>query len=76
MSLNFRFQESQQATSPSFANEKKVDHLGIILDLYTKAYELFKKYANDQAQGRHTLWIAYRIAQTHYASEKYDMAMK
>lgn len=85
------------ALSPGFANEKKVDHLTIILEvchsflmlvershslvqLYTKAYELFKKYnpvaPNNPTQGRLTLWIAYRIAQTYYDSGTFDMAVR
>ncbi|KAF5386217.1 hypothetical protein D9615_002311 [Tricholomella constricta] len=66
--------------SPGFMNEKKVDHLTIILELYTKAYELFKKYTivdpQNPTQGRLTLWIAYQIAHTYYASAKYDMAIR
>ncbi|KAJ6491785.1 Gryzun, putative trafficking through golgi-domain-containing protein [Mycena vitilis] len=66
--------------SPGFSNEKKVDHLIIILELYTKAYELFKKYApanaQNQNQGRLTLWIAYRIGQTYYESGKFEMAVR
>ncbi|KAJ6631526.1 Gryzun, putative trafficking through golgi-domain-containing protein [Mycena sp. CBHHK59/15] len=66
--------------SPGFTNEKKVDHLIIILELYTKAYELFKKYtpanAQNQNQGRLTLWIAYRIGQTYYESGKFDLAVR
>ncbi|KAF8161338.1 Gryzun, putative trafficking through golgi-domain-containing protein [Crassisporium funariophilum] len=66
------------AMSPGFTNEKKVEHLTIINELYTKAYELFKKHspASNQAQGRLTLWIAYRIAQTYYDSRKFDMAVR
>ncbi|KAL4248314.1 hypothetical protein ABKN59_006671 [Abortiporus biennis] len=66
------------AASPGFANEKKVDHLSIVLELYTRAYELFKKYAPriPQNQGRQTLWIAYRIAQTYYQSGKFEMAVR
>ncbi|KAG5645413.1 hypothetical protein DXG03_006237 [Asterophora parasitica] len=49
-------------------------------ELYTKAYELFKKYTvvdpQNPTQGRLTLWIAYQIAQTYYASAKYDMAIR
>ncbi|KAL0955838.1 hypothetical protein HGRIS_002040 [Hohenbuehelia grisea] len=73
---------AQQAPSamPGFMNEKKVDHLLIILELYTKSYELFKKYTpstpNRQNQGRLTLWIACRIAQTYYDSGKFDMAVR
>ncbi|KAF8070400.1 Foie gras liver health family 1-domain-containing protein [Lyophyllum atratum] len=75
-------ENSQKTTisSPGFANEKKVDHLTIVLELYTKAYELFKKYTvinpQNPTQGRLTLWIAYRIAHTYYESGKYDMAIR
>ncbi|EJD08009.1 uncharacterized protein FOMMEDRAFT_138064 [Fomitiporia mediterranea MF3/22] len=68
--------------APGFQNEKKVDHLGSILELYTKAYELFKKYSallttlQNQMSGRFTLSIAYRIAQTYYESGKYDMSVR
>lgn len=48
--------------------------------LYTKSYELFKKYTSvpspNATQGRLTLWIAYRIAQTYYDSGKFDMAIR
>ncbi|KAK7057624.1 Gryzun, putative trafficking through golgi-domain-containing protein [Favolaschia claudopus] len=73
---------AQQSLHPSagFTNEKKVDHLIIILELYTKAYELFKKFApanlQNQNQGRLTLWIAYRIGQTYYESGKFEMAVR
>ncbi|KAJ7270064.1 Gryzun, putative trafficking through golgi-domain-containing protein [Mycena haematopus] len=73
-------QKSPLNASPGFANEKKVEHLIIILELYTKAYELFKKYApanaQNQNQGRLTLWIAYRIGQTYYESGKFEMAVR
>ena len=66
------------ALSPGFANEKRVEHLAIVNELYTKAYELFKKFSSpsNQGQGRLTLWIAYRIAQTYYTAGKYDMAVR
>ncbi|KAK0494835.1 Gryzun, putative trafficking through golgi-domain-containing protein [Armillaria luteobubalina] len=67
------------SNSPGFANEKKVDHLVIILELYTKSYELFKKYTPSspgQSQARLTLWIAYRIGQTYFDSGKFDMAIR
>ncbi|KAG6857740.1 hypothetical protein H0H87_004156 [Tephrocybe sp. NHM501043] len=87
------------ASSPGFSNEKKVDHLTIILEvrpfscmppslvvdfimlqLYTKAYELFKKHTvvdpQNLTQSRLTLWIAYRIALTYYESAKHDMAIR
>ena len=49
--------------------------------LYTKAYELFKKFIpvnpeQNPVQGRLTLWIACRIAQTYFDSGKFDMAMR
>ncbi|KAK7036442.1 hypothetical protein VNI00_011639 [Paramarasmius palmivorus] len=73
--------ENASSWSPGFANEKKVDHSVIILELYTKSYELFKKYAslanpNSNQQGRLPLFIAYRIAQTYYDSGKFDMAIR
>ncbi|KAG6837812.1 hypothetical protein H0H93_016180 [Arthromyces matolae] len=68
------------SSSPGFTNERKVDHLALILELYTKAYELFKKHIvvnpHSPTQSRLTLWIAYRIAQTYYQSAKYDMAIR
>ncbi|KAJ7287102.1 Gryzun, putative trafficking through golgi-domain-containing protein [Mycena rebaudengoi] len=72
--------QESPSSSPGYNNEKKVDHLIIILELYTKAYELFKKYtpvsAQNQNQSRLTLWIAYRIGQTYYESGKFDMAVR
>ncbi|EPQ55211.1 hypothetical protein GLOTRDRAFT_41884 [Gloeophyllum trabeum ATCC 11539] len=70
--------QEPRSVPPGYTNEKKVDHLTIILELYTKSYELFKQYApaNTQNQGRQTLYIAYRIAQTYYDSGKFDMAVR
>ncbi|KAH9855996.1 Gryzun, putative trafficking through golgi-domain-containing protein [Lenzites betulinus] len=70
--------DGQQSNSPGFVNERKVDHLAIVLELYTRAYELFKKWSPQGVQnlGRLTLWIAYRIAQTYYESGKFDMAVR
>ncbi|OAX31943.1 hypothetical protein K503DRAFT_702885 [Rhizopogon vinicolor AM-OR11-026] len=71
------FGTSQGASAaPGYANEKKVDHLSLILELYTKSYEVFKKYNSTTSQGRLTLWIAYRIAHTYYESEKFDVAIR
>ncbi|TFY61235.1 hypothetical protein EVG20_g7135 [Dentipellis fragilis] len=68
---------AQSNTSPGFVNEKKVDHLTIILELYTKSYELFRKYSTSaNGQGRLTLRIADRIAQTYSESGKFDMAVR
>ncbi|KAH7883282.1 Gryzun, putative trafficking through golgi-domain-containing protein [Phlebopus sp. FC_14] len=64
------------STAPGYANEKKVDHLTIILELYTKSYELFRTYNSTASQGRLTLWIACRIAHTYYESGKFDMAVR
>ena len=50
-----------------------------VLQLYTKAYEIFKKNTpggSTQAQSRLTLWIAYRIAQTYYDSGEFAMAVR
>ncbi|KAI6007599.1 Foie gras liver health family 1-domain-containing protein [Pisolithus orientalis] len=63
-------------TAPGYANEKKVDHLALALELYTKAYELFKQHSSTASQGRLTLWIAYRIALTYYESGKFGMAVR
>lgn len=89
--------EQNSTPSPGFTNEKKVDHLVIILEvrfsfqlchldpplsgqLYTKAYEAFKNHTSSQnhqeGQGRSTLWIAYRIAQTYFQSGKVDTAVR
>ncbi|KAH9942206.1 Foie gras liver health family 1-domain-containing protein [Epithele typhae] len=67
-----------ESNAPGLANERKVDHLTIVLELYTRSYELFKKWSpqTNQSPGRLTLWIAYRIAQTYYESGKFDMAVR
>ncbi|KAI0724685.1 Gryzun, putative trafficking through golgi-domain-containing protein [Fomitopsis betulina] len=69
---------STTAPPPGFSNEQKVDHLTLILELYTRAYDLFKAYTPKDAQGhgRLTLWIAYRIAHTYYESGKFDLAVR
>ncbi|KAI0753080.1 Foie gras liver health family 1-domain-containing protein [Daedaleopsis nitida] len=70
--------DSHQTSSPGFVNENKVDHLTIVLELYTRSYELFKKWSprDSQNPGRMTLWIAYRIAQTYYDSGKFELAVR
>ncbi|KAF8511539.1 Gryzun, putative trafficking through golgi-domain-containing protein [Gautieria morchelliformis] len=60
----------------NLTNERKVDHRVIILELYTKAYELFKKYSFGQGQSRLTFYVACRIAQTYHDSGKFDMAIR
>ncbi|KAI0943837.1 hypothetical protein AcV7_001818 [Taiwanofungus camphoratus] len=76
--LEAESEERITMASPGYANEKKVDHLALILELYTRSYELFKTYnpASGHGQGRLTLWIAFRIAQTYYDSGKFDMAVR
>ncbi|KAF8584313.1 hypothetical protein K439DRAFT_1633686 [Ramaria rubella] len=72
-------QESRHANGvvpTNLANERKVDHRVIILELYTKAYELFKKHSYGQGQSRLTFYIACRIAQTYHDSGKFDMAVR
>lgn len=86
--------QAKRDSQSSWANEKKVDHRIIMLEvclkihnphdclpisplqLYTKSYEMFKKYARDQSQGRFTFHIAFRMAILYHDSGKYDMAIK
>lgn len=83
----FREREKGRASSDHPRGRASANHLrsrthSYIPQLYTRSYELFKKYApsagdnQQQSQGRLTLWIAYRIAQTYYESGKFDMAVK
>ncbi|EUC61804.1 glutathione transferase omega-1 [Rhizoctonia solani AG-3 Rhs1AP] len=65
---------SPVSATPAFANEKKIDHHSLIVELYTKAYETFKQQKTGQT--RLTYYIAYRIAETHYESGKFDLAVK
>ncbi|KAJ1300005.1 hypothetical protein OPQ81_011839 [Rhizoctonia solani] len=65
---------SPVSATPAFANEKKIDHHSLIVELYTKAYETFKQ--QKAGQTRLTYYIAYRIAETHYESGKFDLAVK
>jgi hypothetical protein len=51
-----------------------VDHAALIIELYTKAYSLFKE--QEQAQDRTALYAAYRIAETYCANDQYDLAMR
>ncbi|KAF8601607.1 hypothetical protein BDV93DRAFT_509874 [Ceratobasidium sp. AG-I] len=65
---------SPVSATPAFANEKKIDHHSLIVELFTKAYETFK--SQQTGQSRLTYYIAYRIAETHYESGKFDLAVK
>ncbi|WWD15882.1 hypothetical protein CI109_100306 [Kwoniella shandongensis] len=62
------------STAPGFANEKKVDHSALIIELFTKAYSLLKEQA--YAQNRVALFVAFRIAETYCQAGQYDMAMR
>jgi hypothetical protein len=58
---------------------RRIIHVAPPSQLYTKAYELFKKKPiqnETQTHGRLTLFIAYRIAQTHCESGKFDVAIR
>ncbi|KIJ31270.1 hypothetical protein M422DRAFT_53459 [Sphaerobolus stellatus SS14] len=61
---------------PNIANERKVDHKVIILELYRKTYELFKRHGYGQNQNRFTYHVAYRIAQMYNASGQPETAIK
>ncbi|KAG9086628.1 hypothetical protein FRC06_003000 [Ceratobasidium sp. 370] len=65
---------SPVSATPAFANEKKIDHHSLIVELFTKAYETFKH--QQTGQSRLTYYIAYRIAETHYENGKFDLAVK
>ncbi|KAG9084046.1 hypothetical protein FS749_005537, partial [Ceratobasidium sp. UAMH 11750] len=65
---------SPVSATPAFANEKKIDHHSLIVELFTKAYETFKQ--QQTGQSRLTYYIAYRIAETHYENGKFDLAVK
>ncbi|KAG8862565.1 hypothetical protein FRB96_001122 [Tulasnella sp. 330] len=69
-------QPGTMSKSPGFANEKKVEHYVIIIDLYTKSYELFKRYRTGQTQSRQTFFIAFCIAETYHASGQYEAAIR
>jgi hypothetical protein len=74
------------SAAPGFANEKKVAHAALIvevnddpamilmLQLFTKAYSLTKEQAVPQA--RLALFIAFRIAETYSSSGQWEMAMR
>ncbi|KAJ9095965.1 hypothetical protein QFC21_005327 [Naganishia friedmannii] len=59
-------------SSTAMSNEKKVDHTGIIVELYTKAYELLQARPG---KNRLALYIAYRIAEIQSQGGHYDLAM-
>ncbi|KAG8930220.1 hypothetical protein FRC01_003141 [Tulasnella sp. 417] len=67
-------QPGSLSQSPGFVNEKKVDHHNVIIELFTKAYELFKRFRSGQS--RQTFYIAYRIAETYHAAGNYESAIR
>jgi hypothetical protein len=62
------------STAPGFANEKKVDHAALVIELFTKAYSLLKE--QEQSQNRIALFVAFRIGETYCQSGQYEMAMR
>jgi hypothetical protein len=64
--------EFQDFLSSIMPQERTVDHLTLAIDLYTKAYERFKKHK----ASRMTLYIAGEIADAYMLLEKYDLALK
>ncbi|WWC69487.1 uncharacterized protein I206_103428 [Kwoniella pini CBS 10737] len=62
------------STAPGFANEKKVDHAALVIELFTKAYSLLKE--QDHAQNRMALFVAFRIAEVYCQSAQYEMAIR
>ncbi|KAG8829043.1 hypothetical protein FRC17_007182 [Serendipita sp. 399] len=65
---------SPASQSPALNNEKKVDHWELILELYSKAYEHFKRFA--ASHSRLTFFVAIHIAKTYHSSGKHDLAIK
>ncbi|KAF8308283.1 hypothetical protein DL93DRAFT_2220330 [Clavulina sp. PMI_390] len=62
------------SSSPALANERKIDHQAIVLELFSKAYEIFK--AQKAPSDRITFHMAYRIAETYFNAGKYDLGVK
>ncbi|KAL7423964.1 hypothetical protein Q5752_001549 [Cryptotrichosporon argae] len=62
------------ASAPGFANEKKVDHAALVIELFTKAYTLLKD--QHYAQTRVALYVAFRIAETYCQAGQYELAMR
>ena len=68
---------SAVSSSAAFLNEQKVDHWALILELFSKAYELFKKHApSTSGQSRLTFFIALQIATAYHESGKDELAVK
>ncbi|KZV82442.1 hypothetical protein EXIGLDRAFT_843706 [Exidia glandulosa HHB12029] len=67
-------QPSALSATPGFMNEKKIDHQALVLELYTRAYDLFKKFS--PTASRLTLYIAYHIALAYHNGGKFDLAVR
>ena len=68
---------SSVSSSAAFLNEQKVDHWSLILELFSKAYELFKQHApSTPGQSRLTFFIALQIATAYHESGKDELAVK
>ena len=66
---------SAVSNSAAFLNEQKVDHWSLIIELFSKAYELFKKHT-PSGQSRLTFFIALQIATAYHESGKDELAVK
>ncbi|TYJ56593.1 hypothetical protein B9479_002685 [Cryptococcus floricola] len=62
------------SAAPGFANEKKVDHSALAIELFSKAYSLLKDLPTPS--NRTALYIAYRIADTYHKTGQYEMAIR
>ncbi|KIR26900.1 hypothetical protein I309_04279 [Cryptococcus deuterogattii LA55] len=62
------------STAPGFANEKKVDHAALVIELFSKAYSLLKDLPSPL--NRTALYVAYRIAETYNLSGQHAMAIR
>ncbi|EGG06574.1 uncharacterized protein MELLADRAFT_63177 [Melampsora larici-populina 98AG31] len=58
--------------SAALAYERKVNHTELIIGLFTKAYELFKRFNSI----RMTLFLAFKIAMIHFDNQDYVTAGK
>ncbi|KAG0148825.1 hypothetical protein CROQUDRAFT_89870 [Cronartium quercuum f. sp. fusiforme G11] len=58
--------------SAALAYERKVNHSELIIGLFTKAYELFKRFGSN----RMTLFLAFKIAAVHLDNKDYGTAVK
>ncbi|KZT58702.1 hypothetical protein CALCODRAFT_432256 [Calocera cornea HHB12733] len=66
----------------SFQNEKKVDHQAVVRELYTKAYELFKKHASAATAGaagdqqRLPFYVAFRVAEAYFEAGEWETSVR